>query len=315
VAHAARDGSQGPEALVSVAQAAALLGVHPNTVRAWTDAGRLPAFRINARGDRRYRSGDVQRLLAEGTPEGTSEGLPSPGERHVEAELAVLGRLTTGSGAANATAVCRTAVEALRSHLRVARVAAYLTREGGDGSLQLETHAGYQVSPPDTLDLASGVEHADDAPAVPDVLVGPLRRQLTLRGGGEVVGALVLEDDPGGPLAGVALAFLRTVAMAVAANVVTARSLSRAKREVTRSRALRHVAQELAGQLDLSTVLDDIVDRTRTLFDADKAGLWLVEEGEFPVPYRRGARAGRGVPGFDEAALLGEHCGRCAGHS
>ena len=282
MAYAARDGAQGPEALVSVAQAAALLGVHPNTVRAWTDAGRLPAFRINARGDRRYRSGDVQRLLAEGTSEGTSEGLPSPGERHVEAELAVLGRLTTGSGAANATAVCRTAVEALRSHLRVARVAAYLTREGGDGSLQLETHAGYQVSPPDTLDLASGVEHADDAPAVPDVLVGPLRRQLTLRGGGEVVGALVLEDDPGGPLAGVALAFLRTVAMAVAANVVTARSLSRAKREVTRSRALRHVAQELAGQLDLSTVLDDIVDRTRTLFDADKAGLWLVEEGEFP---------------------------------
>jgi diguanylate cyclase (GGDEF)-like protein/excisionase family DNA binding protein len=281
VAYAARDGAQGPEALVSVAQAAALLGVHPNTVRAWTDAGRLPAFRINSRGDRRYRTGDVQRLLAEGTADSTPD-VPSPAERHVEAELAVLGRLTTGSGAANATAVCRTAVEALRSHLRVARVAAYLTHEGGDGSLQLETHAGYQVSPPDRLDLASGVEHADDASAVPDVVVGPLRRQLTLRGGGEVVGALVLEDDPGGPLAGVALAFLRTVAMAVAANIVTARSLSRAKRELTRSRALRHVAQELAGQLDLTTVLDDIVDRTRTLFDADKAGLWLVEEGEFP---------------------------------
>jgi diguanylate cyclase (GGDEF)-like protein len=92
----------------------------------------------------------------------------------------------------------------------------------------------------------------------------------------------VLEDDPGGPLAGVALGFLRTVASAVAANVATARALGRAKREVTRSRALRHVAQELAGQLDLSIVLDDIVDRTRTLFDADKAGLWLIEEGEHP---------------------------------
>ena len=279
MAHAARELGEGREALVSVAQAAALLGVHPNTVRSWTDAGRLPAYRINARGDRRYRSGDVQRLLAEGT----DATAPPPPERRVDAELAVLGRLTTGPGAsANPTAVCRTAVEALRSHLRVARVAAYLTREGGDGTLQLETHAGYQVAPPDTLDPAQNADPAEDGGTLADVVVGPLRRQLTLRAGGEIVGALVLEDDPGGPLAEVTLSFLRTVATAVAANVVTARALARAKREVTRSRALRHVAQELAGQLDLTTVLDDIVDRTRTLFDADKAGLWLIQEGEFP---------------------------------
>ena len=281
MAHAAREHDEGREALVSVAQAAALLGVHPNTVRSWTDAGRLPAYRINARGDRRYRSGDVQRLLAEGTASDTGE--TAGAERRVDAELAVLGRLTTGPGAAsNATAVCRTAVEALRSHLRIARVAAYLTREGVDGQLQLETHAGYQVSPPDTLDPAVSADATEETGSLPDIVVGPLRRQLTLRAGGEIVGALVLEDDPGGPLAGVALSFLRTVATAVAANVITARALARAKREVTRSRALRHVAQELAGQLDLSTVLDDIVDRTRTLFDADKAGLWLVQEGEFP---------------------------------
>ena len=279
MAQAARERAEGREALVSVAQAAALLGVHPNTVRAWTDAGRLPAFRINARGDRRYRTGDVERLLAEGTA-----GEPQPLlERRVDAELAVLGRLTTGPGAsANATAVCRTAVEALRSHLKVARVAAYLSREGGDGVLMLETHAGYQVSPPHTLDISADTDDGDAASAVADVVVGPLRRQLVLRAGGEIIGALVVEDDAGGPLAGVALAFLRTVAMAVAGSVATARALSRAKREVTRSRALRHVAQELAGQLDLSTVLDDIVDRTRTLFDADKAGLWLIEEGEHP---------------------------------
>ena len=276
---AARDRGGDQGTLVSVAQAAALLGVHPNTIRAWTDAGRLPAFRINARGDRRYRPGDVQRLLAEGT----SEELEAPQERHVAGELAVLGRLSSGPGAsANATAACRTAVEALRSHLRVARVAAYLARESSDGLLHLETHAGYQTSPPDTLRIASDGERGTDPNAVADVVVEPLRRQVVLRAGGEIVGALVLEDDPGGPLASVALAFLRTVAQAVAANVVTARTLARAKREVARSRALRHVAQELAGQLDLRTVLDDIVDRTRTLFDADKAGLWLIEEGEFP---------------------------------
>ena len=277
MAHTARDGAEGREALVSVAQAAALLGVHPNTVRSWSDAGRLPAYRINARGDRRYRSGDVQRLLAEGTG---SEEIALPDHRP-DAEVAVLARLTGPGSSANATAVCRTAVEALRSHMRIARVAAYLVREGSDGLLQLETHAGYQVSPPDTLD-AGGAEQVEEGSPIADIVVGPLRRQLALRAGGEIVGALVLEDDPDGPLATVALAFLRTVATAVAANVITARALGRAKREVTRSRALRHVAQELAGQLDLGTVLDDIVDRTRTLFDADKAGLWLVEEGEFP---------------------------------
>ena len=38
------------DALLTVAQAATLLGVHPNTIRAWTDAGRLTAYRINAAG-------------------------------------------------------------------------------------------------------------------------------------------------------------------------------------------------------------------------------------------------------------------------
>ena len=56
--------SRGPhDSLLSVAQAATLLGVHPNTIRAWTDGGRLAAYRINARGDRRFRRADVERLL------------------------------------------------------------------------------------------------------------------------------------------------------------------------------------------------------------------------------------------------------------
>ena len=52
------------DATLSVTKAARLLGVHPNTVRAWSDAGRLRYYRINPRGDRRYRLGDIQRFLA-----------------------------------------------------------------------------------------------------------------------------------------------------------------------------------------------------------------------------------------------------------
>jgi diguanylate cyclase (GGDEF)-like protein/excisionase family DNA binding protein len=59
------------DATLSVTKAARLLGVHPNTVRTWSDAGRLRYFRINARGDRRYRLGDLQRFLAAAEPHPT----------------------------------------------------------------------------------------------------------------------------------------------------------------------------------------------------------------------------------------------------
>ena len=52
------------DATLSVTKAARLLGVHPNTIRSWSDAGRLRYYRINPRGDRRYRLGDLQRFLA-----------------------------------------------------------------------------------------------------------------------------------------------------------------------------------------------------------------------------------------------------------
>ncbi len=59
-----------------------MLGVHPNTIRAWSDQGRLRHYRINPRGDRRYRIGDLEGFLvaAEGRPSGAARldgsGLP-----------------------------------------------------------------------------------------------------------------------------------------------------------------------------------------------------------------------------------------------
>ncbi|MFL5649474.1 MAG: GAF domain-containing protein [Chloroflexota bacterium] len=65
-----------PDATLSVTKAARLLGVHPNTIRAWSDAGRLRYYRINPRGDRRYRLGDLQRFLA-AAETGAIEGVAS----------------------------------------------------------------------------------------------------------------------------------------------------------------------------------------------------------------------------------------------
>ncbi|MBA2381225.1 MAG: helix-turn-helix domain-containing protein, partial [Chloroflexi bacterium] len=69
------------DATLSVTKAARLLGVHPNTVRAWSDAGRLRYYRINPRGDRRYRLGDLQRFLAaaENAPESAAGQAGSAG--------------------------------------------------------------------------------------------------------------------------------------------------------------------------------------------------------------------------------------------
>ena len=77
------------DATLSVTRAARLLGVHPNTVRAWSDAGRLRYYRINPRGDRRYRLSDLHRYLAAAEngpadPEahtGTTRRLPAGGTR------------------------------------------------------------------------------------------------------------------------------------------------------------------------------------------------------------------------------------------
>ncbi len=65
-----------PDATLSVTKAARLLGVHPNTIRAWSDAGRLRYYRINPRGDRRYRLGDLQRFMA-AAETGAADGIPN----------------------------------------------------------------------------------------------------------------------------------------------------------------------------------------------------------------------------------------------
>lgn len=49
--------------LLTVREVAQLLRVSPLTIKRWGKAGKLPAIRINARGDRRYKKEVVTRLL------------------------------------------------------------------------------------------------------------------------------------------------------------------------------------------------------------------------------------------------------------
>jgi diguanylate cyclase (GGDEF)-like protein/excisionase family DNA binding protein len=245
---------EGPT-LLTVAQAATILGVHPNTIRTWTDAGRLTAYRINSRGDRRFRRGDVERLLVEDRPadEDLAARADAPQER--SGELAVFGRIAAGLASSPTTAsVARAVVEALRTELGVDRTAIYV---GEVEPFELASHAGFDDPPP--------VTRARDADA-PDVAI-----TLSTRRG--PIGLLILDDDSATRLSG---EFRRSLASMVATTLASTRLLGRARRELQRARALRSVTKELTGTLDLAAVLGEVVDLTRSLFEADKAGLWLV---------------------------------------
>lgn len=49
--------------LLTVREVAEILRVSPLTVKRWGKKGKLPAIRINSRGDRRYRKEQVLQLL------------------------------------------------------------------------------------------------------------------------------------------------------------------------------------------------------------------------------------------------------------
>ena len=51
--------------MLTAREAARILHIHPNTLKRWTDRGRIRAYRVSARGDRRYSSQDITRFLAQ----------------------------------------------------------------------------------------------------------------------------------------------------------------------------------------------------------------------------------------------------------
>ena len=51
--------------LLTTSDVARLLNIHINTVRRWSNEGKLRAYRIGSRGDRRFQQGDIAVFLAE----------------------------------------------------------------------------------------------------------------------------------------------------------------------------------------------------------------------------------------------------------
>ena len=51
--------------MLTVREVARLLHVHPNTLRRWSNNGRIRAYGITRRGDRRFERKEIVRFLAE----------------------------------------------------------------------------------------------------------------------------------------------------------------------------------------------------------------------------------------------------------
>lgn len=58
---------QGRSRILTSSEAAAILCVHENTLRRWSDLGIIPHFRLGARGDRRYYEADVRSYIDSGS--------------------------------------------------------------------------------------------------------------------------------------------------------------------------------------------------------------------------------------------------------
>jgi diguanylate cyclase (GGDEF)-like protein/excisionase family DNA binding protein len=299
------------DATLTVTKAARVLGVHPNTVRAWSDAGRLRYFRINERGDRRYRMSDLQRFLAAAA----SDAVPTPGEPallaardsrrpsplratltetpaglDLLADLAEVASVPTGLDPALDEA-CRR----IRTATGAALVGIWERRPGGLVPRATATESGLTTTdralPAEHRVLMLALEspepvHARPGAAGPIPVLGLGTDELVVRiPGGEapwgvlvLAGAVELGPDDGRRLAS---AIARTLAVIIRGAAASEQAASRLRR----SEALRRVATDLASRLDVGDVVRDLSDHARVLFGVDRVAVTLHDgEGRVTVP-------------------------------
>jgi len=303
------------DATLSVTRAAEVLGVHANTVRAWSDAGRLRYYRINPRGDRRYRNGDLQRFLsgldAAGQAPASDEVRLAPRRRgdangfasleptgdvisleEHEATLGLVGALSALSGSAikdaldNPGAPLDAAISTIHDALDVRHASAWrlddrhLTPQASAGS------AGRALVP---LPSSFGVLGA--ALALPGTVVedgGPAGLSAANQGGREVActipgdqgpwGVLLLVRESQGPMHDSERELVRVSATAIGNIIRAASSAAEVAHRLQRADALRRVTSDIGSRLDLDEILERVIDHATVLFSADRVAAFLFEE-------------------------------------
>jgi diguanylate cyclase (GGDEF)-like protein/excisionase family DNA binding protein len=307
--------SRPTDATLSVTKAARLLGVHPNTIRAWSDAGRLRYYRINPRGDRRYRMGDLQRFLAAAqsgsteqahagfaprraferpvlelltTPEQPSAAFaPLPDEardRH-RSDLGLLLDLgSIGASMARLDPGLSEAARLVQAHGQHHAVALFELRGerlmprtvAGPSDLHLiELNRGFGA-----MGVALSRPAMDLAPCIADengavVGSGTTEVAIGIPVGATNWGVLVIAASEGADPATLDPDLLRAVARAVGSIVGAGRAADDVAHHLHRADALRRVASDIGSRLDLDQILSGLVDHAMVLFDGDRGAVFL----------------------------------------
>jgi diguanylate cyclase (GGDEF)-like protein/excisionase family DNA binding protein len=240
---------------VSVAGAARILGVHANTVRAWTDQGRLPCLRINARGDRRYSIEELHAFLAR------AEQSPAASD----AQLAMLiGRVAALCSEIDEPAVAGEAIAGL-----------LCLRLGYDDALIVG------ASPKPSVVAGRGevdwrlVERArrDYGPAFAAANGG--RRTMALAIDREQGLVLQLRRPEPGRLGRPAeAAMLEAIAILVNAAATGHRLRRQGEDDARRAELLLSISRQIATQRDLPSVLSQLIDNAVELFEADHGAVF-----------------------------------------
>ena len=322
------------DATLTVTRAAHVLGVHANTIRAWSDAGRLRYYRINPRGDRRYRLTDLNRFLAgaaEGPAPDDAPMFPVNGRGHrSRGALARLGSTVSSSGPAIDTAatlavmaglgqvaasiagapsdpgaVLGSATRTIRDGAGFEHVSAWQL-EGDDlhpigvsgvpGGWARRISAGTGLFGAALANPGHPVGADRDYPGA-TLITGVTGREFacTIPGSAGPWGVLVAVT--GDPLPSQATTDLLVAAADVLGSIVRAADAATdLDRRVHRAEAIGRVAGDIGSQLDPDQVLIRLVDHALAMFGADRAAVFLSQpDGS------RSAVASRGL----SAAYLG----------
>lgn len=297
-----------PDATLSVTRAAEVLGVHANTVRAWSDAGRLRYYRINPRGDRRYRLGDLQRFLAgldaagrpahgPDEPRDSTRPRTRPGERMVpleehEAMLELVGELAALSGSAIRDALADpgapldAAVGAIHRALGTAHVSAWRLEDsrllpaaiaGAATHALVQRPSSYGVLRA-ALTEPSAVIEADTTTHLSVTNLPGREIAISIPGESGSWGVLLMVRSDTGPLADPERGLIEVAATAVGNVVRAASSAAAVAHKLQRADALRRVTSDIGSRLDLDEILERVVDHASVLFGADRVAAFLFEE-------------------------------------
>ena len=251
--------------------------MHANTIRAWSDQGLLTCLRVNSRGDRRYRRQDIDRFLLKAS----HETAPSKARHPFTAEL-LPAVAHAGDDSRRVTAV-------LNEVSRLAADAEDFDRLVSDVAIVLCTVGGYE---------AAGLLRQDGRV---EQLVGRVRsdrrifEQVSVSGrpivsrarrqdgryraglpvsGGTGTRAVMLVAGTSATRSPEEDSLLRAVAAQLEIVRLMRARLADASEGQRRTEFLMAISADIGSQLDMASILSQLLERSTKLFRADHAGVF-----------------------------------------